>query len=316
MARKLFEKEELNTDESHVIFDTFLTIKTTIVEDIQKKYSQEPKYEDNIAEITPVGETRIRYLGGRSIYKNTVNTRKQLYTSIRQDNPSDHLKQQLELFSKLRITETEVMETTESGYTLSYIQKRQRPGCSLTHVSDETHRFFLQLEKIRRQNTTINDLCKQKGNILEHVKTKCLENNELKDQFVKTIGGDEDNKEASQEVFSSLVVHYLRPPQNDYRKTLSIKLGKTRKLKHRVTVLTEDSLKNANTEVLDSEKCGACNGHPRATPASICWLLCDNCEQWFHAGCTGISNDTELQQVKQLDTWYCPTCVLLTLPCV
>ena len=38
---------------------------------------------------------------------------------------------------------------------------------------------------------------------------------------------------------------------------------------------------------------------------SIC---CDNCDKWYHLGCTSLSNKIFIQLSKSDEKWYCTTC--------
>jgi len=37
----------------------------------------------------------------------------------------------------------------------------------------------------------------------------------------------------------------------------------------------------------------------------VTWIMCDECEQWFHVGCVGLTAKT----ADALDTWQCSICM-------
>jgi len=37
----------------------------------------------------------------------------------------------------------------------------------------------------------------------------------------------------------------------------------------------------------------------------VTWIMCDECEQWFHVGCLGLTAKT----ADALDTWQCSICM-------
>ena len=52
--------------------------------------------------------------------------------------------------------------------------------------------------------------------------------------------------------------------------------------------------------------CGYC--HKEVTWSNIMSLMCDNCDQWFHADCQGIGNTTFDILSHSKATWYCHQC--------
>ena len=232
-----------------------------------------------------------------------------MYSATRKNKLEDvtALKAELHILDHLRIPVTEATETTSKGSTLDYIKRRQHLGSSLTHVSDETLDFFIKLEQNRRKCTALKNVVQHKENILQATKDECLKDQDLINTF-STLAPP-SSEETKKKVFHNLVEHYLRPPQNDFRKTLSMMLGKKKKLRHRVNVLTETNEKenDTNAENLLS-KCGSCGGI-EDLPALMDWFLCEGtCERWYHAGCVGILTAHEIEKAKLVDPWVCPKC--------
>ena len=305
---KLFEVDVLSREQRVLAADTFRHIKAAIVITSNAHMASKDQINEQIPDITAAGESRIRYLAGRSLFKTQRSLKKKAQASTRRGESCRPIMDQLDLLNNLRITEAEAVETTSQLPTLDYIQRRQRPGASLTHIRDQSHMFFVALEQKRRTLTTMDNVARHKGNILENCKEVCLEDNELKNIF-KSMSSN-STEATRNEVYKSLVVSYLRPPQNDFRKSLATKLGKKRQLKHRVNILLEgDNKKSSNDD--SNAKCGACNGCDKATPASVCWFWCeaDDCQQWYHSGCVGLIKEQDIEEAKELDPWYCPSCI-------
>ena len=87
-----------------------------------------------------------------------------------------------------------------------------------------------------------------------------------------------------------------------------------RHAKHRVTLLYLCVLLLARSSDIalnpgpDSSNfpCGYC--HKEVTWSNIMSLMCDNCDQWFHADCQGIGNTTFDILSHSKATWYCHQC--------
>ena len=87
-----------------------------------------------------------------------------------------------------------------------------------------------------------------------------------------------------------------------------------RHAKHRVTLLYLCVLLLARSSDIalnpgpDSSNfpCGYC--HKEVTWSDIMSLMCDNCDQWFHADCQGIGNTTFDILSHSKATWYCHQC--------
>ena len=302
----LYEHAELSFAENLVAADAFHNVKEYFVGSVPNENNTEVcNLATDVAEVNKFGEARVRYLAGRAIFKQYRKAQKSAYTKSRNMEESDSLLNQMQLLSDMRITEMEAEDTTSKIDSLSYVKSRQRPGCELTYVSDNTLDFFKAIEEKRRQCTTLLNVAREKENILEYTKMECLKDDNLRSKFETTIPHRSNDQKDT--LFESLVLSYLRPPQNDCRKHLATMLGKKRALKHRVQILTENEkqLKKDNTE---SVTCGACGGLEISTPGTIEWFLCDDetCGRWFHAGCVGLTTHEQIGRAKVMDPWFCP----------
>jgi hypothetical protein len=203
--------------------------------------------------ITKENHGNIRFLSGRGVALTKKNLlrycldnaknieRKKIKESIQKaENKLKHL-------DFMRTTKTEVLNGAYP-WSAEEVERKQNLSGGLTHVTDRTFEFYLDLEKERQKLHNFSNLQEHKSYIFL-MSTKALHRlPELQEKF-RLVFEDMENvdNECIEAIYSDLVDSYLRVANNEFRNYLKTKLNKKKKLSHRAEILRSSSSRSATS---------------------------------------------------------------------
>ena len=142
--------------------------------------------EFSVEEMSAVGRSKVRYVGGWAIRKILENSRKFVKVNIYTENKSTLQKvhrhhRMCELLEENVIVPfPKLSESTKVAETLDVTEARQYRERGLIHISDNAYFFFMAMESERVKLINHHKLKEQKEDLIEVAKCTLKNNQELK----------------------------------------------------------------------------------------------------------------------------------------
>ena len=153
--------------------------------------------EFSVEEMSAVGRSKVRYVGGWAIRKILENLRKFVKVNIYTENKSTLQKvhrhhRMCELLEENVIVPfSKLSESTKVAETLDVTEERQYRERGLIHISDNAYFFFMAMESERVKLINHHKLKEQKEDLIEVAKSKLKNNQELKAKWLACFQEDE-----------------------------------------------------------------------------------------------------------------------------
>lgn len=143
-------------------------------------------------------------------------------------------------------------------HTVHETERRQNlGGGGLTHVSDSTYQFFLNLEKIRRSYHTFKRTNIYRSKILFHSRNELLFNDVLKDAFSSVFDQFKSKDiDVVNDLFIKMVDRYIVVANNEFRKRLHAKFERKKTFKHRTNIYISGKKKKDKMDKDDTSTAG------------------------------------------------------------
>jgi hypothetical protein len=123
-------------------------------------------------------------------------------------------------------------------FTYEEVERRQNIGGGLTHVTDSVYEFYFELEVQRLKVHTVQRLRQHERMVLFDSLQALTYNDIIRENYYAIFDGIENyEKSVADGLFEELLASYMRVANNEFRKYLTNKLGKKRKLAHRIEIL-------------------------------------------------------------------------------
>ena len=322
-----------------VLLDMLKAIRLKVVEKRQGDVEQAVIEPD----VSKSSKGKVRYLAGRCIAKCTKNAYR--YLTQHSSNPRHTAKcssfeTKVEHLNFIR-TSYEDLQSSDFSSSLQETERRQNLARGLTHVTDETYLFFIELEKERQKKHHLNNVKIYTKLVLSESLRAILNSEALKSSF-HNIFESMDNRDSSciDTLFVEIVRFYMSVANNEFRKFLCRKLQKEKKFRHRVNILTKkktkkdtltpkDTQPTASTsqekahDVPTSAKSKQLKTRPVAKKRSsedqvVCfqcktlnarvkyWIKCKKCNKSFHRKCAGLAETKKWTRYNSpQNDWTC-----------
>ena len=213
--------------------DEFVSQKSTALKTSYTAQKPVPK-------ITIFNQPNIRYLGGRCVFLASKAVRQYMLTATSKlDSSYENCKEKLQHLDYMRVS----LETVKSGRypgSEAEVERKQNLGGGLTHISDELFDFMLLLDTERQKLNTFEHLKSERGNVCAASYQSLMKNVEIFQKFQAVFVCMLNRKDrAIIGLFKDIVDSYIRITNNEFRQYLRNKMGRTKKLSHRVHILTK-----------------------------------------------------------------------------
>jgi hypothetical protein len=236
---------------------------------IEHKRNDVVQSESKVADakqISDDGKGKIRYLSGRSVSLVRKQFVKKLESKLKSSRGSAkaiaNTQRGLAHINHMK-THVAALRKGPLSHTLHETERRQNVGGGLTHVTDETFKFHMELEVIRQQQHTLHRARKLKGDILFDSRNNILQSDVLRERFSDIFHDyDSANVDVMAELFEMLVDRFIVVANNEFRKKIAAKFGKRKKFRHRAEIYKTKASKagknkaataKTNTPVLEQD---------------------------------------------------------------
>ena len=279
---------------------------------------------NNVAcpELSDIAKAKVRYVAGVCMSRITSRLRSKALANITNTVNSASRKQaydQNRLLSGLRVSETDITESTSEPASLSEIENKQSASRGLFHVPDNVFNFFIQLHVAVNSYLTRSHFDAHQSQAFTVCREKIFDNKTLQQLWSLLFALDETQSEQAKELSQGLVSelytqvteHYLRVYFIDALHELKESLPRTKKqalrakvegaTKLKVSVKAEQKRKTEATNLFNCPVCkDVCVEEPKSRSESS--IGCDGCNEWFHLPCAKVSNP------KKIKKWFCSDC--------
>ena len=202
------------------------------------------EHQPSIPDITDACASKIRYLAGRCV----VMCRKKCQQYLLKNGLKGRCRGKC-AEQKLKLTHLNHMRTslaclTNEKGSLDETERRQNLGRGLTHVTEEVHQFYLELERKRMTVHTPAAASEHTIHVLAEALKEILQSVKLFDLFTNIFISMEGCSDAIvKSLFDELVNGYMSVANNQFRKGLCEVLKKKKKYRHRVEIIRTSSKK-------------------------------------------------------------------------
>lgn len=221
-------------------------------------------------QISPAAQGQIRYLAGASLAKHRKRLLKKIKRDINPNSPklikgAQKLSVKLSMIKHLQSTLPELLQSGVNEKVIQAVERKQYASGGLTHVKENTFRYFVALEEKRKSLHTVEAFHTMGPNVLEGCIQQILHDHKLFDTWLelfktyqyrdRNITNDVksvldsllDKVEVCTSLHEDVTCTYISIASNAYKKEIVKQLGKKRSLAHRQEILRSKKEKKDST---------------------------------------------------------------------
>jgi hypothetical protein len=207
---------------------------------------------EEVVQISEEGKGKIRYLAGRAVSL----VRKQVVSEIKSKIKSASATDKSVAYTQSCLHHINHMKTHVGAIlngpynnTVQETERRQYIGGGLTHVSDETYIFYMEMELIRQKQHTYQRASKFKQAILFESRQNVIESEILREKFSEFFYDFNDaDVDVLNHLFELMIDRFLVVANNEFKKKLTSKYGKRKGLRHRAEIYKSKKPKTGTGE--------------------------------------------------------------------
>ncbi|KAK3085569.1 hypothetical protein FSP39_005429 [Pinctada imbricata] len=271
-------------------------------------------------EVTPVIQSKIRYLAGACIKKISsmlkLDVTNKLYAKTENVRVKRHMSFiKHRLIGSLISSEEESKSSSSAVESFKEIDYKQGPSKGLLNVNDTVFNFFINLHKLVQIHLTASDFHIYLDKLHLHLRTVVFTEEEIFRDWTKLFEDCDD--EILHDMFESVCEYFIRISLSEGLHNFKESIPKKKKqaLRSKLKALSERSnpVPQSSKQPIQSEEsfnCSTCNAFCVWEPTCMDEesIQCDTCDKWYHYKCQQLTGNESFLKRKS-SKWSCLDCL-------